>query len=95
MIKGCNKRVIVMKETGSDMIEEAIFIIRSDADRVYRDNAESDILRQANLILEKDGGDDKHGKGVCVCEKKKTVFWGFVSGLFMGATSASLLFLIL
>ena len=56
MIKGCNKRVIVMKDTGHDMIEEAFFILKANSpsckEKCY---SEDDILKQANLILDEKG----------------------------------------
>ena len=50
MIKGCNKRVIVMKDTGNAMIEEAFFILKPEATKSHF--TEADIVKQANRILE-------------------------------------------
>ena len=36
MIKGVNRRVVVMKDTGSDVFDEAYFIIKRDACRGSR-----------------------------------------------------------
>lgn len=57
MIKGCNKRVIVMKDTGNEMIEEAIFILKA----VSGKNAvsDNDIIKHANSILEKSRFDER------------------------------------
>lgn len=56
MIKGCNKRVIVMKDTGHHMIEEAFFILKpASAGGKSSSLNENDIIKQANLILDAGG----------------------------------------
>ena len=56
MIKGCNKRVIVMKDTGNDMIEEAFFILKPDVSQSKnKQSGTADILKQASLILDAKG----------------------------------------
>lgn len=50
VIKGCNKRVIVMKDTGNEMIEEAFFILRPQSTKSIF--SEDDIMKHANSILE-------------------------------------------
>ena len=57
VIKGCNKRVIVMKDTGNAMIEEVFFILKPEASK--SGFAENDIVRQANKILEKSIYDER------------------------------------
>lgn len=52
MIKGCNRRVIVMRETGNAMIEEAIFILKSGGAGAET-LSEADIVKHANSILDK------------------------------------------
>ncbi len=47
MIRGCSKKVIVVKDTGSSMFEEAYFIINpKETARKY-----SDFLDEANRII--------------------------------------------
>lgn len=57
VIKGCNKRVIVMKETGNAMIEEAIFILKADFEKGGL--SENNIVRHANSILDKNSYADR------------------------------------
>lgn len=94
MIKGCNKRVIVMKDTGHDMIEEAFFILRPEAVKQKGSLSDGDIVKQANLILDSKGFDAPFsGIKLNVDTKKEprsrlTPFlWGFVAGI----TSACIL----
>lgn len=47
MIKGLNKRVIVVKSPDGELFEEAIFIIREDVLRLRRD---TDVLAEAQRV---------------------------------------------
>ena len=49
MIKGCNKRVVYMKNTGSDMFDEAYFIVRAEA--AATDRSEHDMVAEAERII--------------------------------------------
>lgn len=49
MVKGCQKKVICIKDTGSDMFEEAFFIMKPSKDGVPK---EGDMIREARRILE-------------------------------------------
>ena len=50
MLRGAEKRMIVVRTKDSRMFEEAYFVVRPEADR--RGREESDMLREANRILE-------------------------------------------
>ena len=95
MIKGCNKRVIVMKDTGHDMIEEAFFILKANSpsgkDGCY---SEDDIMKQANLILDAKGygypfSDVKYN--VNSLPRKKSRLVSFLLGALSGITVTCLL----
>ena len=92
MIKGCNKRVIVMKETGNAMIEEAFFILK--AEQSGKGISEGDIIKQANRILEKSMGDEKLFS-LARPSQKKGGFSCFFSGAVIGALIMAGLFLVL
>lgn len=47
MIKGCSRQVIVLKNTGSDLFEEAYFIVKSGGCAAKHD----DLLLEANRII--------------------------------------------
>ena len=49
MVKGCQKKVICIKDTGSEMFEEAFFIMKPSKDGVRKEN---DMIREARRILE-------------------------------------------
>lgn len=49
MLKGCKKNVVYVKNTGSELFDEAYFIV-SDA-AVTKCKGESDMLREANKII--------------------------------------------
>lgn len=49
MLKGAEKRMIVIRTRESRVFEEAYFVLRRDAPRV---EGEADMLREANRILE-------------------------------------------
>lgn len=92
MIKGCNKRVVVVKDTGNSVIEEAFFILKpgSETGNVSSDN----ILKHANTILGKSAyGSRFSGMNMNVSsegkERKPAVY--FWSGVLVGAVTALLL----
>ena len=84
MIKGCNKRVIVMKETGNAMIEEAIFILKSGGGR-GETFSEADIIRHANSILDKGALADRTSQISRLKAKKTHGAVGFFAGALTGA----------
>jgi len=92
VIKGCNKRVIVMKETGNAMIEEAFFILKAEPSGMGV--TEGDIIKQANRILEKSRGDEKLFS-LARPTQKSSGFSCFFSGAVIGALITAGLFLII
>ncbi len=59
MIKGCAKRVIVVKNTNSEMFDEAYFIVNPKRG----ERKQSDFLAEANKIISSEfGTSDKHRK---------------------------------
>ena len=48
-MRGCQKRVIYMKNTGSEVFDEAYFVVR---DGYAHTSAEVDFLKEANRIVE-------------------------------------------
>ena len=57
MLRGCQKKIIVMKNTGSPMFDEAYFILSENALRAHA--SERDMINEANRIIREggDGGD--------------------------------------
>ena len=69
MLKGCKKNVVYVKNTGSELFEEAYFIVSDTAAR----NGERDMLRAASEIIESspvsgyfqnEHRENKRGRGV-------------------------------
>lgn len=96
MIKGCNKRVIVMKETGNDMIEEAIFILKSVSEK--NSVSDNDIIRYANSILEKSMFDERFSHLSMNVSKnidKQNKNTGFFAGMAVGIILSVAVFFII
>ena len=56
-MRGCQKRVIYLKNTGSEFIDEAYFVLKRDTDMALR--TEGDIIREANRIIDENIGNRK------------------------------------
>lgn len=56
-MRGCQKRVIYLKNTGSEFFDEAYFVLKSDTDMALR--TEGDIIREANRIIDENIGNRK------------------------------------
>ena len=89
VIKGCNKRVIVMKDTGNSMIEEAFFILKPGSEKGLV--SEEDIVKHANSILSERMYNDRFSSlsmNVMRNRQKKRGFLQFFSGIAVGAATA-------
>lgn len=49
MLKGCQKRMIFVRDTGSELFDEAYFILKRDIP--YDESLEDDIVRTATAII--------------------------------------------
>ena len=89
MIKGCQKKIIFLKNTGCELFEEAYFIMKD----LTIDKGESDIILEATKIA-------NNLKDVALPQKKKGFFKRggtlFLAGAILGfatALAAYLLFM--
>lgn len=73
MIKGCTKRVIVVKDVRSDIFEEAYFILRPSQQSNAPEKSSNDILTEANRIVSTCECDAPRGT-VGISRKKQTKF---------------------
>ena len=84
MIKGCNKRVIVMKDTGDSVFEQAFFILKPGTEN----KSQSDILVQAQRIIEnRENTGFPSGIVYNVDKKNKKTYKGvalFILGMALG-----------
>lgn len=87
MVKGCQRTMIHVKDTGSRFFEEAYFVLKSGASETFCDkgNIGENVLSEASKLADLcigDRGNPKKKKGV------KTVFlhiFLFLSGVGAGA----------
>ncbi len=80
MIKGCRKNLIVVKNIGSDYIDEAYFILKKE---IPAGTAGTDIVKEANRII------TEYQTG----RKKNRLSFSFLS-FVLGAAAASVICLI-
>jgi hypothetical protein len=98
MLKGAEKRMIVVRTRDSRMFEEAYFVVRPEADR--RTETETDMLREANRILEGSGAENRYSRLPCPEEPRwgtgllRGLVW-FSLGLLTGGGSVGLLWVLL
>lgn len=69
MIKGCSKRVIVLKDTGSDFFEEAYFILKPQRES-GKCRTDGEFLAEAQKIIKKNLCGEK------LSEKRYTSLFG-------------------
>lgn len=50
MIKGCQKRIIMINDTGSDIFDQAYFIVKDGENE--KKTSKSDMIREANRIID-------------------------------------------
>ncbi len=81
MIKGCRKNLVVMKNIGSDYIDEAYFILKND---LPAGTAGGDIVKEANRII------SEYQTG----RKKSRLSFSFLS-FVLGAIAASVICLVI
>ena len=88
MIKGAQKKMIVVKTGDSAIFEEAYFVLRreSAAD-------EADMVKEANKIIESHGGKKKKGGGFAPWV---AILWAafFFCGIITGGGAAALIILL-
>ena len=57
-MRGCQKRVIYLKNTGSEYFDEAYFVLKNSTNSKNR--SDTDVIREANRIIEENIGKRKH-----------------------------------
>lgn len=51
MLKGCQRKIILLRNTGSSIFEEAYFVLKADAD-TSQTLSEADMVNEARRIVE-------------------------------------------
>jgi len=82
--KGCQKRMIMLKNTGSEIFDEAYFILKEKAEKSRI--SENDMVREANRIIDEKllCGCYKNGSPTVIRERLKTLFWYTAGALSCG-----------
>ena len=89
MVRGCQKRMVYLKNTGSDVFLEAYFVIRDDA---LTSVNECDMIKEANRILDESTSFEesvKRGQIILEFLKRKAV--PFLCGVVLGMITAILI----
>lgn len=69
MVRGCQKKIIYLKNTNSAVFDEAYFVINEKA--LGSDVSECDMIKEANRILDE-----------CFCiEEKNNIFFRIITSL--------------
>ncbi len=85
MLKGCQKNVIILRGTDSEIFEEAFFILKRDVELDGK-LRESDMITEAKRILEanatgRPAGRGKNIRGAMICFSVGAVSAFFISAL--------------
>ena len=83
MVRGCQKKIIYLKNTQSEIFEEAYFVIKDTA--LYENTDECDMVEAANKILDENfifEEKEKLAKRVLIFLKSKTL--PFAIGMIVG-----------
>ena len=91
MVRGCEKKVVFLKNTGSEFFEEAYFVLHSACESQGGD----DMIAEANRIIsEMEGGDRNRGKRKIFSRGNIASFsFGFlISALFSTVIALILIF---
>ncbi len=80
-MRGCQKKVIFLKNTGSSLFDEAYFVISREGEK--ENVGENNMIVEANRIIE---GQKSHDGGRYVPVKYKLfILLGFVCGIVLGS----------
>ena len=89
MVRGCQKRIVYLKSTGSEVFDEAYFVVR---DEVLSNIGECDMIKEANRILKECMAlDEEVGKGRVLLDFIKRKAVPFLVGMIIGILTAILI----
>lgn len=80
MIKGCSKRMIILKDTGSDFFEEAYFVLKTAKD-TCKIATEKDFIAEANRIVSEAGNAKIKDCTGNRSDKKRAFLYGMLAGI--------------
>lgn len=83
MVRGCQKKIIYLKNTQSEIFDEAYFVIKDNA--LYENMDECDMVEEANKILEENFYfEDEENRMSHIIRLIKSNIIPFFIGLFFG-----------
>lgn len=91
MIKGCTKKMVLLKDTGSDFFEEAYFILKTDSPFGAL-RSERDFVAEANRIIAESRTD---GQRATPQSPRKRIGAAFFAGAACGIVLCVLTYIIL
>jgi hypothetical protein len=98
LFKGCQKKMILLRDTKSKIFDEVYFVLKSDAD-IESDVSESDMIKEAGRIIDANmlslyythdkskKTNEKHSAGTCLK-------WFITGGVSCGALTGIILWII-
>ncbi len=89
MVKGCQRRIVVLKDTGSDLFEEAYFILKEDLPESAA-KISPDMVEEANRILSGETVVPKKRK-IAVMQAGERMRW-FLYGALLAASLITAVF---
>ena len=89
MVRGCQKRIVYLKSTGSDVFDEAYFVVREGTLSL---GDECDMIKEANRILDECVSIEK-GRGLAdkIKDFTKRITVPFLGGVIIGIIIAILI----
>ena len=91
MVRGCQKKIIYLKNTGSEVFDEAYFVVN---DKALRNGfAECDMVKEANKILDECAFIENETTGIAI--RILTEFKRIIIPIFIGITIGVIVTLII
>lgn len=91
MLKGCERRIIYIRDTGSPLFKEAYFILRDSAPAVRK----SDMVAEATRIIRERSISVPYEKKSKKTFRRRTFAFGFAAGIALFACGLLITLLIL
>lgn len=83
MVRGCQKKIIYLKSTGSEVFDEAYFVVSDKAPEEFK--GECDMVEEANRILNECVSVDEHSSFFYrIKHFVKMTFIPFTIGILLG-----------
>ena len=84
-MRGTQRRVIYLKNTGSDVFDEAYFVIREGVVRTDPSGVEEDLIKEANRIINEHIGNKKIKKSGKMLFEACLFLTGFTIAFFIAS----------